>query len=149
MADASRFQNRTFQLGAAIAGLGLATMSVAGIGSLRSNYRGMPVEDYIPLSPWVPPTFIAGVVILVAGILVAMIGLMRENKAPPAPSKADLRPDIESRELPFTVCAKCRIIIDLPHAFSCPQCDSMHDCVRVESDPERGFAISALGPPPA
>ncbi len=145
---AARFQNRTFQLGAFAAALGLAVMSVAGIGSLRSNYRGMPVEDYIPISAWVIPTLLVGVVILFAGILVAMIGMLRENRAPPAPSRADLRPEIESRALPFTVCTRCRILIDLPHAFSCPQCDSMHDCVRVESDAERGFAISAIGPPP-
>lgn len=106
------------------------------------------LDSPTPPAWWSPYLGWAGVVSLGAGLVLLGVAAVREQGRAPKVSPIDLRPLIAERELPFTVCSSCRIIIDLPYAFSCPQCDRMDCCVRVESDDERGFASAAVGPPP-
>lgn len=106
------------------------------------------LDNPTPPAWWSPYLGWAGLVSLGAGLVLLGVAAVREQGRAPEVSNIDLRPLIAQRTLPFTVCSSCRIIIDLPYAFSCPQCDRMDCCVRVESDEERGFASAAVGPPP-
>ena len=65
----------------------------------------------------------------------------------PAPqmTAAGLKAVVADRAIPFSVCTKCRVVIDLPRAFSCPECGLTDTCVRVAEESERSFAMAAIG----
>lgn len=107
------------------------------------------LENPTPPPWWTPYLGVAALMLVGLGMALFAVEAVIERGRAPRRSMVDLRPLIADRPLPFTVCSECRIIIDLPYAFSCPQCDRMDCCVRVESDEERGFASAAVGPPPS
>lgn len=120
-----------------------------GTQALSVSQAEQRLEVVEPPVWWSPIAGIAGVGLLVASFACFGVAAVTERKRAPAAANVDLRPLIAQRPLPFTVCSRCRIVIDLPYAFACPQCDGMDCCLRVESDEERGFASAAVGPPPA
>ena len=128
----------------ALAGLACLVVYQASV-SLTISQNKQRLDEVTPPPDWSMPVLVSGGALLVAAVGIAMIGKARGRRKPPTPQAADLRPLIMAKEVPFTVCSSCRIIIDLPLAFSCPQCDQTDRCVRVEDDSERSFAISALG----
>ena len=131
-----------------LAGLAAFTVYLVGIAGSRADINRYDLEG-IPPAPWAYPALGLAVILLAVAAGLAVVGVLKRRRRLPAASTADLRPLIMERPVPFTVCTSCRIIIDLPLAFSCPQCDQTDRCVRVEEDDERSFAISALGPPPS
>ena len=136
--------------GAVLLIVGLISLFVFA-GTLMLTLSELDQElDHVTAPVWWSPVLgTVGSGLVVAAFACFFVGAIHERRRAPVAAKVDLRPLIAERELPFTVCAKCRIIIDLPYAFACPQCDRMDCCVRVESDEERGFASAAVGPPPA
>lgn len=83
-----------------------------------------------------------GVVLVVAALLQRQRG---RRRARPATTAAALKELVRARGIPFSVCTNCRVIIDLPHAFACPECGSSDKCVRVEEEDERSMANAAIG----
>jgi hypothetical protein len=84
--------------------------------------------------------------VVAVGAITLAIRTFSEDSAPgPTIRAADLRLLVAERSLPFSVCTSCRVVIDLPHAFSCPQCDSMETCIRGDAESERAIALAAIG----
>ena len=132
--------------GSGVVGLfGIALLVVRMVGDPAPRYR--EVQGMSAPPSWALPVCIAGFVItgLAGGVMALAFALERRR---PSRGKADLRPEVEFHDLPFSVCTECRILIDLPHAFCCPRCDSLSTTVRVETAADRSLAIAALGPPP-
>ena len=67
------------------------------------------------------------------------------RRAKPVTSAASLKQLVVDRAIPFSVCTDCRIVIELPHAFSCPECSTTDRCVVVHRESERSMAIAAIG----
>lgn len=105
------------------------------------------------------PMVLAGFVdtggnILLFGSLTVLVGasalfgvrsLRGTGAAKPAVSAAILKELVADRAIPFSVCTACRIVIELPHAFSCPECGLTDCCVAVHEESERSIAVAAIG----
>lgn len=93
----------------------------------------------------------AGIMHFVFGLLVllgisALFGLRSDRRARKSTmSAAALKQIVSDREVPFSVCTECRIVIELPHAVSCPECGSTDRCVAVAEEEDRSIALSAVG----
>ncbi|MEM7158507.1 MAG: hypothetical protein AAF799_37050 [Myxococcota bacterium] len=59
--------------------------------------------------------------------------------------KPELEAVLESRPLPFFVCARCRVVMDPGECGGvCPRCSSETDCIPVYKDDDRGIARSSI-----
>ena len=93
----------------------------------------------------------AGIMHFVYGIgtllgVSAVFGLRSDRRARKTTmTAAALKQIVSDREVPFSVCTECRIVIELPHAVSCPECGSTDRCVAVEEEEDRSIALSAIG----
>ncbi|PRQ03799.1 hypothetical protein [Enhygromyxa salina] len=130
-------------LGLVGAGLYLATMVAAPPRGRGSSYMSM-VRDWSDAPAWGIPVLVLAIVTSVAAAIMFFVSLSRSRQVP-ARGSADISAEVASRPLPFSVCGHCRILIDLPHAFACPRCDSATTTVRVDAEAERGIALAALG----
>ena len=63
----------------------------------------------------------------------------------PKMTASALRQLVADREIPFSVCTRCRVLIELPYAFSCPECGLTDTCVAVSEESERSIALAAIG----
>lgn len=144
--DAAKFRPRLTQVGGVLALVGV--LSVAA-GMVLAPYDVAIAHQADPSSPdgspWAGLVYLSGLLMITVGLGIMMASYVRGRRRRFPQSVAALKPIIETRPLPFTVCTECKIVIDLPHAFSCPECSSLHACVRVQEDAERSMAIAALG----
>lgn len=117
--------------------LGLDTRSIYDV-----ELEDLPPESS-PLDPWLP--WLGGLALLLAVVIAVRAILARIRRQTLSPSVDDLRQRIADRSIPFAVCSECLILIELPHAISCPQCSRLDCCVQVLEESERSFALAAVG----
>lgn len=86
---------------------------------------------------------ILGAVIVVMGIVGLRRGIERARK-PPGMSLAALRSVVETQELGFWVCIRCRVLMPRNLSGDCLECGSKVDCLEVATDEDRRTALSAI-----
>lgn len=69
----------------------------------------------------------------------------RNRRLDPVATAAQLKVQVKDRPIPFSVCVRCRVVIELPFAIACPRCGVAHDCVAVSEESERSIAMAAIG----
>jgi hypothetical protein len=145
MVGAAHFGSRARLIGGAMGLLGLLAIGLAMMLSPHDVAIAHQADASVPGgSQWSAPIYTGGLASFVLGVGIALASFVRRKPKPGTATRETLRPLIESRALPFSVCSACRIVIDSPNAFNCPQCDSLEHCIRVEEDSERSMALAAL-----
>jgi hypothetical protein len=124
------------------------------VGVSPTQYDPVPGKDIYEIQPEdVPPPVETsdvvpwvGMAILVAAMLLVVGWFVRRRGSGVSPQRIrDIRQRIADRPLPFSVCADCRIIIDMPVAVACPQCGQMTGCIQVQTEDDRSMAAAAVG----
>lgn len=71
---------------------------------------------------------------------------LEADKPVPKPlPKSELEAVLETRALPFFVCARCRIVMDPGDCGGvCPRCSSETDCIPVYREDDRSIARSSI-----
>ncbi len=73
------------------------------------------------------------------------LGRWLRGSGKPSVTAAQLKARVEERAIPFSVCTDCRVVIELPYGFACPQCGEAEFTIAVREESERSIALAAIG----
>lgn len=107
-----------------------------------SVYFSVNASDDATVWLW-PFGILGGLAILAAGVVGFRRGVEKARKAVGMPP-GELRRLVESRELGFWVCTRCRVVMPRNLTGDCLECGSGVDCLQVASEDERRIALAAI-----
>ena len=126
-------------------GGGVVAMLVGAILLAASGYFTAVASSGSSIWLW-PFGMLGGLLIFSVGVVGYRRGAQRVH-APSGMSLEALRSDVETRDLGFWVCTRCRVVMPRNLTGECLECGSGVDCLEVATDDDRRMALSAIPRP--
>ncbi|MBK6922622.1 MAG: hypothetical protein IPH07_34855 [Deltaproteobacteria bacterium] len=116
-----------------------------GIVVILLGVAGVVGAGYMAQEEWAAWLFIGtaafGLAFVFAGVSAIRSAAPRVVEVMP---KDELKQLIDARPVPFSICVRCRAIMD-GAALGCSACGSVVDCVQIATEAERTMGRAALG----